>query len=1574
MASNIKKAKSKFKKILQHKNAEQPADEQLVNELPAAEKTADEKTTAELPADKPHMAKQTTYEQPAAEQPVDEQSAAEQTVYEQTTAEQPANEQTTSEPPSDELPVTEQATDEQTDDEQPADEQPEDEQTSDEPPVNAKQIDPDIAYVKNLFEGFDRDHIWAFNSGTTGTDFLGNPKFLFAYINNYRPDIKAYWLCSDEETINLVKSLGFEAFLSDTPEALYAVEKTGVCVSEQVKHNIPFKNVKYLNLWHAIGYKICERSRIHDNDDLRINLCQKYIKNNPVYLNQMLVTVTCKQQEDQFMRDMALAPDQMIRTGYARCTYQQKYKPIATFNHDILKEKGLPEDTKIAVYGPTFRYEQGNTFLNSIKDIDKLYSVCEKNRILLIFKMHPIMETEKGFLAAAQHYGDKPYFLFWNNKNDFYEIMNKADLLIYDYSSIYSDCLISGTKHFIRYIYDIEDMISSGYLENKDEYFERTSGTICKTFEEMLDAIDHYEEHYEPEVIEEIIKKQWSYAGEDDFEKTIKAVMDFKIKQDKYPVLYSFDVFDTLISRKGLDPVSIFYAVKEHMLKEGSFSAFFINKYPQIRQNAEQCVRKLRKHIADQEGSLHVEITLENIIHHIRNVYELTNEQEARLIQWEIDEELSAVIPVPGQIDRVRELKARGEDVILISDMYLPKDVILDMLKKADPMLSELPFYLSNEYGVLKTSGLLFFEIYRQVKPFYHYSKWIHCGDNKNADVKQPKKLNIIANPINKLEFNHPEQSKAESFACSDGFKIAAMESRMRSEFKMSKSELVIDLIAPIMVSYVDWVIRDALNKGFETLYFISRDGYPLKLAADALIQSHGWNIKTKYIYASRRVWRIPSYFDKIDADFWSDHGGNFNDIRSKENFIRALDIDDIQIFKKLFPEIDLDSIDFNDWSDGQPAKNLLPIIKSKPDYTEYLLTRASEKRKIVCDYLKQEIDPYEKAAYVEFNGRGYNQLCHSRLWNSVVGKEVPLYYYYAKSVQQTDGLCIRYNMTANSNSLLFMEAVFANMPYKSIEEYEITGGNIRPVISPKLYDKDLYEAMNELLPEYAKRYAALDLSDPLSADYTQFDFSLDYFNENSDNPFIYNNIGSLVDAVSMFAQKTQFARPYTMDDIDAFKEKNPRTHNTRSVTMSYMRSNPHVKEAYNKLYQIYDDTPVSEGNWLDEDNILKNDSFQIKYEEKCQESEKLKLQYIDACQETAVENLILILASKSASSSGDIVYSLMKHLDNQNVFRIEQLSASGAEDELFINTLAKSRFIICTDKISRLSGIELRPESTCIMLMSEAFDLEKHGFLRSRKLYWQKKHDELVYEQQVDHIEIPSKSRQNILMAERRLRKSAVETIKGTCATDVLFDTAYKESALSKLREALPKSADKKIIFLMPKLRTTKNDSWIEMPDLERLKEFLGDEYFVVLDCRKKDLDPNIKNILRIPGFSNFRPKMISTRMAMACADIIIGDFKGVFFEAALLSKPVYSMAWDYDKDQSSANLLWNYDEINPFPVVKSPEEIAHTIKQSDSYDYAPVKAFAENYLEYCDGHSGERLVKFILENNNNIQSDDIL
>ena len=103
--------------------------------------------------------------------------------------------------------------------------------------------------------------------------------------------------------------------------------------------------------------------------------------------------------------------------------------------------------------------------------------------------------------------------------------------------------------------------------------------------------------------------------------------------------------------------------------------------------------------------------------------------------------EYETSIPYPEKIQQVKDLIEQGETVVLISDMYLPKEFIKKLLCKAEPILGELPLFLSSDYGTQKTTKELFFDVYHAVE--YRFGKWIHYGDNKNADGKVPASIGI---------------------------------------------------------------------------------------------------------------------------------------------------------------------------------------------------------------------------------------------------------------------------------------------------------------------------------------------------------------------------------------------------------------------------------------------------------------------------------------------------------------------------------------------------------------------------------------------------------------------------------------------------------------------------------------------------------------------------------------------------------------------------------------------------------------------------------------------------------------
>ena len=73
--------------------------------------------------------------------------------------------------------------------------------------------------------------------------------------------------------------------------------------------------------------------------------------------------------------------------------------------------------------------------------------------------------------------------------------------------------------------------------------------------------------------------------------------------------------------------------------------------------------------------------------------------------------------------------------------------------------------------------------------------------------------------------------------------------------------------IAPLLCSYVAWVLCEAKKAGKKRLYFLARDGYYLKKTADILCSEWAIDIECRYLYCSRYAWRGAVYhFDTEEA------------------------------------------------------------------------------------------------------------------------------------------------------------------------------------------------------------------------------------------------------------------------------------------------------------------------------------------------------------------------------------------------------------------------------------------------------------------------------------------------------------------------------------------------------------------------------------------------------------------------------------------------------------------------------------------------------------------------------------
>lgn len=1009
--------------------------------------------------------------------------------------------------------------------------------------------------------------IWIFST----YNWQGNPKALFLYMSKYfNKSHECWWISESKEQLDNIKRLGIENIVLQTDkQSSELIKNASVYITENFREQYPIElptTTKIINTWHGVGLKHIELA-LGAESVLADSIVRKHIKNLKIYKNQSFFLATSDVMEEHFLQDTIIEKKQILKGGYPRnivykhdiCTYDVKQ----IFNKNQFNQ--------VFLFAPTYRIKKINGVLHELlPNFELLESELAKHNNLFIIKVHPFMKKDPHFDEMRKKYSQSPNILFWNDIFDIYEIFHLIDVAIIDYSSIFYDLLEANVSKFIRYIPDFNEYSSS--LELIDDYFKLTGGEIYTSYLELLNSLSS-----NIPVIESrdyLIKHFFSYSEKISLDSLINQIDTLKSFNEDYPELHSFDIFDTLIRRKTLAPFSIFAFMQKKIINSNlKFSQNICDNWIKIRHKVEIDVRDMYRKTTFERQTDQVEVNLDIIYAHLQANYQLSQTQVKFLKKIEINAEINHVEPIQHRIDSLFNLKSLGHDVILISDMYLPENVIRSMLIKADPRLAQLPLFLSSTIGHQKSTGKLYKHIFFQSK--YKYQKWVHYGDNALADGSAPRKFGIDAR-VHQMDSYIPFESKFIDSASSsfkyEAYQLSALMHRYRTniitkqidiqKLDFEKNYFSYAYAGSILVPYVHWTILDALKRGYETLYFISRDGHYLKMIADEIIKNKEYQICTKFIYGSRKAWRLPSFVDEVDEEMFGPFG-NFVGMDTFQDLVSASYLAEAELLK-FFPEFE--SLKHARHLRGETAENIRKTLSQSKIYREKVLTLAKEKRSLVKQYLIENIDFSEKFAFVEFWGRGYTQDVFSRLLADAANKPVLNPFYYIRSFSPESDINLRHNFVLAPVNFSYFEPIFASTPYQSISEYQLVDGKVEAVITPQLNEH--YHFFEAGLINFTQDYLSLNIDDWESFARLLNEHSYTYQMKELDDQFICNVFGALKDNISSFGEVKEYAPILSVTQVETIRDKKDFDQLTSSIAISLARSDEKVRAYYQKIYK----------------------------------------------------------------------------------------------------------------------------------------------------------------------------------------------------------------------------------------------------------------------------------------------------------------------------------------------------------------------------------------------------------------------
>lgn len=317
-------------------------------------------------------------------------------------------------------------------------------------------------------------------------DYSDNSKVFYEYIKN-KDKYNFVWIVEKEEVVNTLQSKGIVACENYSVKAILSLLTARYIVST---HNnflgIKSKKQKYIALWHGMPLKTI----YFLENDYDKNL--KHIDFAIATSNIMRLAMASA---------FNLDPRKVIVTG------QPRNDSLFKQDIDINKILDINNDKfeKIIFYLPTYRNgagrKEGLINNSNIINIDKydekrLNLYLKEKNYLLIAKFHPAEESEFKNLKYSNIKILESKTLTAKNIN-LNEILNKVDLLITDYSSVYFDYLILNRPMLFINMDENEYNRDRGFVFDNPSFWR--PGPKVSNFENFileLDELINNEDYY----------------------------------------------------------------------------------------------------------------------------------------------------------------------------------------------------------------------------------------------------------------------------------------------------------------------------------------------------------------------------------------------------------------------------------------------------------------------------------------------------------------------------------------------------------------------------------------------------------------------------------------------------------------------------------------------------------------------------------------------------------------------------------------------------------------------------------------------------------------------------------------------------------------------------------------------------------------------------------------------------------------------------------------------------------------------------------------------------------------------
>ncbi len=300
----------------------------------------------------------------------------------------------------------------------------------------------------------------------------------------------------------------------------------------------------------------------------------------------------------------------------------------------------------------------------------------------------------------------------------------------------------------------------------------------------------------------------------------------------------SFDLYDTIITRRVSDPHRIF--------EETALDAPNIGLSPEAfrkrRVKAEKIARR-----NNESG----ECSFDDIYKELATLLRTDLGTMSRLQQAELEKERENSYLIEAQRKLIERSREEADQVWIITDMYLPRSFLTDLLEKFEilPLVDKL--VISSEESASKSAGTLYDRYLDGA------IDWTHIGDNRRSDIDNAEARGIKTSWTRISHPNEDEKRVERDHSQGHSYASAMREARLLCPNSSNIDAWTIGAnhSGPMAWQYALWIAEKAKALDLDQVVFLARDGQLLHQAYQRLARSKPDLPPATYLAASRLAW-----------------------------------------------------------------------------------------------------------------------------------------------------------------------------------------------------------------------------------------------------------------------------------------------------------------------------------------------------------------------------------------------------------------------------------------------------------------------------------------------------------------------------------------------------------------------------------------------------------------------------------------------------------------------------------------------------------------------------------------------